>query len=197
MDDGDDNDSAGVKPDTGAGVGPRSYASLSLFERLEALALADEMLLRMVLPRRLVDTLRERYNLSPKSARRVLAEAEKAVTVAVTEGLAIRRAKVIRTIMRLYERAWTDGKLQTCAGLLKQLADIEGLNRPIKVDVSDERAESGPLTDWERDAAGRPPADIQFYWAHGCWPEHAPEGSKGLVPDGPNGERFVFPLTRH
>jgi hypothetical protein len=185
-----------MSDDTKDKLKSRSYASLSAYERGEALALADEAMLRLVLPRRITALLRQQYSMSQNAAKRLLAEAEAAVDEAMSTGIARRRQGHIRSLARLYERAWLDGKLAVGLGVLKAIADVEGYNRAIKVDVSDARSDADIESDWDRDAAGRPPAEIQYYLAHGCWPEESPTPTNGAgaATEAPG---FVFPLTRH
>jgi hypothetical protein len=178
-------------------LGSRRYQDLTAYERGEALALADELMLRMVIPRRIVAALRQQYSISGGCAKRLLDQAGEAVDKVISTGLARRREQHIRAQCRLYERAWTDGKLSICLGVLRAIAEVEGFNRPIQIETTATGVGAGEVSAWERDAAGRPPGDIQHYLAHGCWPEESPNPPNGSGAPDATAARFVFPLTRH
>lgn len=171
-----------------AGGSTRSYAALTAFERLEALALADEMMLRHVVDRRVEAALRERYRLSASGARRVLREALRAADEALAEGLAHRRAVYVRSLSRLYERAWAEGKLGTCVATARLIADAEGHNRPQRVLL--QPASADPV---EAEFQGRSESELEHYAVHGRWPEGSAPVVAGSAQQATNGKR-EFPL---
>ena len=192
-----------TRPDT-EGAPPKSWvperdlrglATLTPFERLEALSLVDELLLRQTTERRIGAALRERYMLNGAAVKKLLAEAVEAAQVEVASALATRRSVVLRGLQRLYERAWSEGKLLVCAAVMKQIIEVEGHKRADRLDIP---LHDGELSPWEADAATRSPAELEHYALHGLWPEERATGKEPTQVVG-GGAAPVFPLggTRH
>lgn len=165
---------------------------MSVAERAEAMDLADELLLRRTLDRRIVSALQQRYDLDGRSAKSLLARARKLFMAAFADGLKQRRVQYLRSLDRLYERAWADGKLNVCVQVLGRIADAEGFAAPLVVQHDDVHQ---PRSAWELEAEGRPPEDLRYYLAHGHWPEQAPRTAAASgAESGSGGTVVAFPL---
>lgn len=135
--------------------------------KLEAHALALELLCQCQTNHTIVEALKKQYNCSHMVARTLLNSAAKALRAPIDETTPQKRTMMRKRLESLYRRAMATGKLTVCAQVLKQLSELEGLDEPIKVDVYDSR-EFG---------AGRSTEDLTFYAENGCWPEEAPGGA--------------------
>lgn len=151
-----------VAPIPNAKKSPRPKLSKSL--KLEAHALALELMCQMNTDRTIVEALKRQYRVSHSTARGLLNSAARAMKANVDETTVQKRAVMRRRLEALYRRAFQANKLTVCAQVLRQLTQLEGLDEPIKVDIHDRR-EFGE---------GRSVEELNFYADHGCWPEEMP-----------------------
>lgn len=142
-----------------------SRPKLSAALRLEAHALAFELLAQCQTDRTIKEALKMQFHITQSVATSILRGAEKAMKAPIDSTAPAKRAQMKRRLEALYRSAHAQKKLTVCATVLRQLTDLEGLNEPIKVDVHDSR-EFG---------AGRSVEDLNFYAEHGAWPEEMPD----------------------
>jgi hypothetical protein len=140
---------------------PQKRLTLGASKRLEAHALAVELLSQCQTDHTVLQALKKQYGVKHSTARSMLRRAEKAMAEDISADLLRRRAVMRKRLEGLYRKAMSANKLTVCANVLRQLSELDSLNEPIKVDVN-HQVEFG---------AGRSVEDLNFYAEHGAWPE--------------------------
>jgi len=185
----DTSNPEGVGGSGGPGGPGRPQGRLTSLERVEALALADELLVQRVPDARILKALRERYSLSVKGARQLFDLAVRGMQEVVAAGVGRRRAQAIRTAERIVERALREGKLGTAIQAHRQLCEIEGHFRPVRIEIDRGSAES----EEDREFAGRSAAELEHYATSGRWPDEEARSAVAAAASRSNGKP-EFPL---
>ena len=160
-------------------------------ERIEAVLLAEEMVMKRCSDRAIVSALREHYLIAAQTARKILRDAVSGIQDQVAKSRPHRRAQQIASLDRLYERCLDQGKLSTAVRVQALLAKIEGTEKPTKhVHTGIPAAASAVVGEF----ADRSVEDLDYYAGHGHWPEEAvdQEVVQGKVSG--SGDSPEFPL---
>jgi hypothetical protein len=117
--------------------------------------------------------LQEEFRCGPKAAASIYYEATQELREADEQERADRIAAMRASRARLYRKAFDSGKYSTCRDILADICQMDGLNAPSKVAVTDSDG---------NDLGQRSDADLDYFLEHGHYPEEAPKASKPQVP---------------
>ena len=109
----------------------------------------------------------KRYGVSSKVAKTLYDEAVKGLRYESEQAKDERRGMWLAAVGRLYRKADTQGRLAVCARLLDSVKRMQGLDAPLKIQNS--------LPIPEDDFDTRSEAELDYFNAHGHWPEEAPK----------------------
>lgn len=161
----------------------KPHRRLTEAERAEAMLVAEELLIQRSSPQSVGRALRQEYGVSEAQARDIVTAVLRQFSDDVKAYSGERRAQHVRVLDRLFNRAWTDGKLQVCVEVERLLQKVEGHEAPRRHVVDMPQAQAA-----DKEFEGRTPDDLLYYAEHGYFPEDAPKAAKGASP------RQPFPL---
>ena len=136
--------------------------------RLEAHAVAVELLCQMQTDHTIKKALKKQYGVSHSTATSILRKAAASIQEQSAENAQRKKAKRLRQLESLYRTSMKNKRLNVCAQVLKQMTELEGLNAPIELaDVSPRKF-----------GEGRSVAELKYYADNGYWPEEQPKGAE-------------------
>lgn len=146
--------------------------------RLQARYVAEDMIAELEPERKIIAAIQHQFSVSEQVARDVYGEAWALLAQAEAVDRATRRGRLERTLEALYRKALVARQFGVCTRIAKQLADLFGVNAPIKVEGL------GQTLGGEEE--GRTDAELEYYVAHGHYPEEAPRKPQaGDLPQDP------------
>ncbi len=140
--------------------------ALTQATRLAARYLAEDMIAELHPQRAVVKAIQERFTVSEQVGQDVYRQAWALLAEAEQVDRATRRGKLEVTLESLYRKALIARQFGVCARIAKQLADLFGVNAPIKVEGLGQALGS--------DEANRTDAELEYHLQHGYYPDEAP-----------------------
>lgn len=146
--------------------GKGKHPLLTRATRLQARYLAEDMIAELEPERKIIAAIERQFGVSEQVGRDVFSEAWALLAEAEQVDRATRRGKLERTLESLYRKALVARQFGVCARIAKQLADLFGVNAPIKVEGL-----GGTLRGEEEN---RTDAELEYHLQHGYYPDEAP-----------------------
>lgn len=156
--------------------------SMTPVERQEAVLVAEEMICKRVGFRVIIQALRDQYEIKTETAKDIVLNAEKQMAAEVAERAPTRRAQLLASLDRLFERSVDAKRYQTALGISELIAKIEGHEKPRRMEVVPTMGEG--FFD------GRSESECEYFSLNGHFPDEAPVAPSDVTAD----EKTDFPL---
>lgn len=167
--------------ESGAEPRPKRIVQLKRADRMQAMALVENLLIRRFDRREVFVAVRAKFGagLTDSNIDKLLKDVGTRWVQESAEDRPVRVESQRRALQRLYRQAESDKDWRVCIEVEKLMAKVDGTTAPVKVAV-------GTASEWA-EMDGRSTDDLNYFAQHGYWPEQAPQAASQSVPAKANG----------